>query len=359
MHRPQSDLHIDTFLCVCTKDPQPKHSGRVGCAHTRTRACTGHLPCGADPGPEHSPQRSRRALSQPAPKARSPPATWALPRPRGPAGLAGRFAVCPRPPEPAQWAALPRSSAVAGRTSLKPAAAPQVTGSLPMGRLALRRVGIVAYSQQREPLLGVCFLLPVSSVQARAGVLAADSRLLERSPRQRALGSPQPAVLLYEPCTAQGQRERATGRGCSAGRALRRLVRRWCPSAWWSMTPHPSPPHSSVGGRRPPPPSPPDMAEPHAGPPRHTCTSAGAELEDAPPRGSRSRTWALLGLPGTPVLRNRESPGAAPAPRPSQHHLQAPQPMPREEPGSLCTPGSEASRMTPFPVGLSWRPQTP
>ena len=100
MHRPQSDLHIDTFLCVCTKDPQPKHSGRVGCAHTRTRACTGHLPCGADPGPEHSPQRSRRALSQPAPKARSPPATWALPRPRGPAGLAGRFAVCPRPPEP-------------------------------------------------------------------------------------------------------------------------------------------------------------------------------------------------------------------------------------------------------------------
>lgn len=99
MHRPQSDLHIDTFLCVCTKDPQPKHSGRVGCAHTRTRACTGHLPCGADPGPEHSPQRSRRALSQPAPKARSPPATWALPRPRGPAGLAGRFAVCPRPPE--------------------------------------------------------------------------------------------------------------------------------------------------------------------------------------------------------------------------------------------------------------------
>lgn len=241
MHRPQSDLHIDTFLCVCTKDPQPKHSGRVGCAHTRTRACTGHLPCGADPGPEHSPQRSRRALSQPAPKARSPPATWALPRPRGPAGLAGRFAVCPRPPEPAQWAALPRSSAVAGRTSLKPAAAPQVTGSLPMGRLALRCVGIVAYSQQREPLLGVCFLLPVSSVQAGAGVLAADSRLLERSPRQCALGSPQPAVPLYEPCTAQGQRERATGRGCSARRALRRLVRRWCPSAWWSMTPPPLP----------------------------------------------------------------------------------------------------------------------
>lgn len=105
-------------------------------AHTRTRVCTRHLSHGVDPGTAHSPQHSRGSLSQPAPQTQSPPAAWALPRPHRPGGLAGRCTVYPWPPEPAQWTALPQSSAVAGHMAFEPAATPQVTGRLQRARPA-------------------------------------------------------------------------------------------------------------------------------------------------------------------------------------------------------------------------------
>lgn len=163
--------------------------------------------------------------------------------------------------------------------------------------------------------------LPASLCRPGWGVLAADARLLEHSPRRRAPGTrPQPAVLLYEPRTAQGQPARTTGRGRSA---------RQGPSAWRSTacpTPcTPAPPHSSVGGCHPPPPTPPDTAEPQAGPSWHTCTSAEAELEDAPPRGSQH---FLLGCPG-PQHSGTEPPPAlpllhAPPSITSRHHSRHP-----------------------------------
>lgn len=95
-------------------------------------------------------------------------------------------------------------------------------------------VGVAAYFQQQEHLPGACFLASCVPVQTGAGSPCCGRQTPRALPRHRAPGTrPQPAVLLYEPRTAQGQREHTTGRGRSA---------RQGPSAWRS-TARPTPAH--------------------------------------------------------------------------------------------------------------------
>ena len=195
MHRPQSDLHVDTFLCVCTKDP----------------------------GTAHSPQRSWRARSQPAPKARPLPAPWALrgPSPRRP----GRaFAVHPTPeppggrPAPGQCCRWPHAPKARGDPTGHREPADGPPGVLPRGDRGLLSTA------RASPWC----VFPSSHVLCAGRSGGSSLRTPDSSSAHLGnvpLGSAPSAPCCSTPCTAQGQRERATGRGVLSQAGL---YEGWC-----------------------------------------------------------------------------------------------------------------------------------
>lgn len=291
------------------------------------------------------------------------------PGPWRPGGLAGRFRVCtpsllsPRPPEMDRWTARPRRSAVAGLTCLQ--AGGNSTGYRepadgPSGVLPLWGPQLI-FSNESISLVHASSP-PVSSVQTGAGSpwWGLQTPLIEGSPWRRAPGKcPQPAVLLYEPRRAQGQRE-SHGHGTLSQAGL---YGGWTtggallPGVPWPATSLCTPalptPLWGNDARLHPPLLPGGAAGSQDGPP---ALQLGPSWKTTPQGAPGHDPGPCQGCP-EPAAQEQGVPGAAATPRPSQQHQHHSR-RPGRSPGRSACLGPQPAQITPFPRGPLLGPQT-
>lgn len=201
-----------------------------------------------------------------------------------------------------------------------------------MGRLAFCRVGIAAYFQQREHPLGVCFLLPMSSVQAGAG----GPRCGLQTPRALTSatcpwGAPPARRAALHPAQPRVSESAPRAGGCSARRGFTKAGAQVVPFCLVVHDPpplHTCPSPLLCGGRRPPPPTPPDMVEPRAGPPGTPALQLGPSWKTPLQGALGHEPGPCWGCPG-PQCSGTERPPAlpplrAPPSTTSRHHGRRP-----------------------------------